>query len=122
MSALKSLSGPKKSSATDYEKGFVVDLGDGEITLQREGERISLKISEIDSITIATTSDGPFICDVWYVIHAGENSMTVPMGATGEKALLDYLLALPGYDSKLFIEAMSCTEDRIFPVWKRSPA
>jgi len=84
-----------------------------------EGTIEKIQWDEIDKIEIVTTSDGPFLPDVFWVLIGTEKQCVVPSGATGEKQLLTRLQALPGFHNEVLISAMSCTADRHFTCWIR---
>jgi hypothetical protein len=44
----------------------------------------------------------------------------VPQGATGERALLERLQELPGFDDRAVIDAMSATARQRFLCWERA--
>lgn len=59
-----------------------------------------------------TTSEGPFVYDVFWV-PAGEHAgCMVPSEAEGCRKLLERLQRLPAFDNDAAIEAMSRTVDR----------
>lgn len=78
--------------------------------------------SEVSEVRIRTTSEGPFLPDVFWVLDAGEEEGRVvyPQGAVGDPELLAAMHArLAGFDDDAVIRAMGCTDDALFVVWRR---
>lgn len=79
---------------------------------------------EITEVRIRTTSDGPFLPDVFWGLHAGEEAPRIvyPQGAVGDPGLLEAMQRrLPGFDNEALVRAMGCTDDAMFVVWRKSP-
>ena len=74
---------------------------------------------ELTEVSIVTTSAGPFMDDVFFVLRgAGENGVVVPQELAMEHKLLDVLQArLPNLDNTAVISAMGCTDDARFVIW-----
>lgn len=53
------------------------------------------------------------------MLEGDHGSLAVPQGATGDGELLWRLQELPGFDNAAFIDAMTCTDDRVFRCWTR---
>jgi hypothetical protein len=77
--------------------------------------------SELSGVIIDTNDSGPVGDDVWWVLLGADGGAAVvyPQGAPGEEAMLDYLLALPGFDHEEMIRAMGCTDNTAFKVWRK---
>ena len=87
-----------------------------------EGSFRRVAWAEITEVRIRTTSDGPFLPDVFWVLHAGEEvpRIVCPQGATGEEGLLEAMQhRLPGFDNDAFGQAMCCADDATFLVWRK---
>ena len=70
---------------------------------------------------LASTNDtGPRGADVWRMLEAvsPEHRVCVPQGATGEQAVIDRLLGLPGFDYGQLIKAMGSTSNALFKCWE----
>lgn len=103
------------------ESRFVVRLSDSEIVCERpDGKVERVGWADLQKVEVVTTGDGPFGPDVFWVLHGTDGGCAVPQGATGDSQLLERLQALPGFDNKALIEAMSCTSDRRFLCWQRT--
>ena len=98
----------------------MVRLSDSEVVCERpDGKVERVGWADLQKVEVVTTADGPFAPDVFWVLHASAGGCAVPQGATGENELLARLQALPGFDNRAVIEAMSCTSDRRFLCWQR---
>lgn len=75
---------------------------------------------ELQAIEIMTTDTGPFVEDVFWILHGDGRGCVIPQEAAGLRELLPRLQKLPGFDNKMLISAMSCTDNAKFPVWERS--
>jgi hypothetical protein len=103
------------------ESRFIVRLSDSEVVCDRpDGKTERVTWSDLQRVEIVTTSDGPMLPDVFWVLHGTESGCAIPQGATGEKELLDRLHALPGFDNGQMIQAMCCADDRRFLCWQRA--
>ncbi len=100
---------------------FVVTIeGDEVCHFRPDGTEESFLWSDLEKIHVLTTDDGPWAPDVFWVFHAsGDTGAVIPQGATGEKELLDKMLAQPGFNSEKFTGAMSSTSNAVFEVWEK---
>ena len=102
------------------ESLFTVTFDEAECTCTRPGgQKESVRWDALEEVLLMTTDQGPLEPDVFWVLSGGETGVVVPQGATGERALLERLQQLPGFDSRPVIEAMGCTDNRQFSCWKR---
>ena len=102
------------------ESRFVVHLSDSEVVCERpDGTAERVSWSDLEKVEIITTGDGPFVTDVFWVLHGGQSGCAVPGGATGEMELLQRLQTLPGFDNEVLIEAMGCTSNKRFVCWQK---
>lgn len=94
------------------EKTISVDDGAGGIA--------SLPWSSLGNVAVITTDSGPFATDLFWILtdKEGRQSITVPMDAGGEDALLKAMQArLTGFDNMAVVEAMSSVESGLFQIW-----
>ena len=104
------------------EKDIVVSFDDDEVScVCPDGYTERVRWDELERVEVITTNEGPWACDVYFVLHGTSSGCVVPQGATGDQKLVERLLKLPAFDEKLFIRAMGCTSNKTFDVWKRSP-
>ena len=71
---------------------------------------------------VVTNDTGPFGSDIWWLLlgRRENTGCTFPCGASGEKAFLDLVLALPGFKNEVFIQAMGSTSNAQFCCWRAS--
>ena len=94
------------------DKVIIVDDGTGRTT--------TLAWADLGTVTVLTTDAGPFEIDLFWILtdRDGRISVTVPMDAHGEHALLLSMQArLAGFDNMAVIEAMSSTGGAMFQIW-----
>lgn len=102
------------------EADFIVEVSDTEISCRRpDGTVERVTVAELQGILIETTSDGPFVPDVFWILVGTSGGCVIPQGATGESVLLERLQKLPGFDNEALIQAMGSTDDRKFLCWER---
>jgi hypothetical protein len=102
---------------------FIVRLSESEVVCERpDGKVERVEWSDLQKVEVVTTSEGPFVPDVFWMLHGTNGGCAVPQGATGEKELLARLQALPGFNNGAVIDAMVCASDRRFLCWERAQA
>lgn len=104
------------------ESLWTVELGDqGICGTDHEGTAKTVSYDGLRTVAIATNDSGPWGADVWWLLYGakGELNCAFPQGATGEKQVLDYLFALPGFDNEEVIKAMGSTSEAVFLVWQK---
>ena len=79
-----------------------------------------LSWAELAVVEVHTNDTGPSGTDVWFVLGGDHGYLSVPQGATGDDELVRRLQALPGFDDAALIEAMTCTDNRVFRCWTRA--
>jgi hypothetical protein len=87
-----------------------------------DGTVESVAWDDLRLIEIRTTDVGPFLEDVFLVLHATESGCVVPQEAEGFVKLVEYLQQWPGFDHKTLISAMTCTDNASFVCWRRGDA
>lgn len=107
----------------DPEARTVISFDDEQIAVRYEnGDTRSVRWQDLTMVAIRTTDEGPFQPDVFWGLHAGDEGPAVvyAQGATGDGELLDALQKrLPGFDNRKLIEAMGCTDNNFFLIWRR---
>jgi hypothetical protein len=83
------------------------------------GKMVSMQIDELDEIGIETTDQGPFAEDVFLILKRDEMRLRIGDPHPIFKQFMDVFGSLEGFDWRPFNEAMSCTDNRYFPCWKR---
>jgi len=97
---------------------FNVEFDETEIRYKRSNGKIE-KVSwnDLKAVILRNTDSGPFEPDVFWILIGSKGGCVIPQGATGEKELLDRLMALPGFDPKAMIASATCTENQDFLCW-----
>ncbi|MBI3942656.1 MAG: hypothetical protein HY326_06540 [Chloroflexi bacterium] len=109
----------RKESHMQPEAGYRVTVDDTAVSCTTPGGDMStVTFAELESVIIRTTDEGPGVPDVFWVLTGAGQTCVVPQGATGEEALIDRLMTLPGFRFETMIAAMSCTENQEFDCWK----
>lgn len=99
----------------------VVLSDDEAVTCVRPGGHTeSVAWADLAAVLIRTTSGGPFVDDLFWVLVAqgAASGCVVPSEAEGRDRLLNRLQLLPGFDSGAVILAAQCTDDRSFLCWQ----
>lgn len=99
---------------------FRLTIDDAGMTLASRGRVEGIRWDEVQRIVLATTSDGPWLPDVWLIfIPDGGTVFAVPTEAEGFEPLFDVLSSrFPGFDFEPFIFAG--TDDADYPCWSRT--
>ena len=90
---------------------------------RRRGDAIAEEVAwdDLVGVDIVTTDQGPYVEDVFFVLHGKDGKGCVVRQEDAVKAkLLDRLQSLPGFDNGKVIEAMCCAENARFVCWKKS--
>ena len=78
---------------------------------------------ELNKVEILTTDDGPFVEDVFFLLHGeGENGCAVGQCEANGTELLSRLQELSGFDNEQLIAAMGSTQNARFLCWERPDA
>ncbi|GAA0653339.1 hypothetical protein [Brevundimonas lenta] len=95
-------------------------LDDNLIRVRDEQGRLQfVGTRDLSAVVVETNDSGPWGLDVWWLLFGAGDQLvcTFPQGAAGEPALLEYLMALPGFDYDQLSRAMRSTANDRFPVW-----
>jgi len=85
------------------------------------GKVESVRWCDLQRVEIWTTSAGPAVDDVFFMLHGKDRSgCAIPQSALGADVLLRRLQELPGFDNEAVIRAMGSTSDAEFVCWKRA--
>jgi hypothetical protein len=97
-----------------------VELSDASVSCTSPSGYVeSVDWDDLRRVEIVTTDEGPFLPNVFWVLHGSERGCVVPQGATGERALLERLQKLPGFRNEAVIEAVPSTVNCRFLCWER---
>ena len=81
-----------------------------------------IRLEDIKGIAIETNDSGPFGTDVIWHVSDGVDTISFPMGATGETDAMKKLQTLDGFDNQELINAMGCTDNKTFILLNRIKA
>jgi hypothetical protein len=122
-----SLPWPKPAAADGMrlakEARYVVEVDDREVICRHPDGRVDrVAWEDLDEVIVETNDTGPWGMDVLWLLlsHRAHTACVIPLGATGEKKLLDALQRLPEFDNEAMIAAMSCADNRSFLCWRRA--
>jgi hypothetical protein len=79
----------------------------------------SVRWADVEAVWVVTTCRGPWIDDVLYVLEGSEGQCTVPSEASGGPGLIERLTQLSGFDHDAYTQAIRCTDNERFLVWRR---
>jgi len=101
-------------------KKAVVTFDDLAVTcLRPDDTKEEVTRLELAAIEIVTTDAGPFIEDLFWVLHGDGHVCVVPQEASGCTKLSARLQTLPNFNHQALIDAMCCTSNSRFPLWQR---
>ena len=104
------------------ESKWVITVEDDRISVCDDaGKATSVAKRDLSGIAIETNDSGPWGADVWWMLFDDSDQLACafPQGATGEEAAIDYFSALPLFNHEEMFRAMTCTDNAVFPVWRR---
>jgi hypothetical protein len=102
------------------ESLFIIQISEAEVSCTRpNGEFEKVDWNDLVSVEIITTDKGPFLPDVFWVLHGSSTGCMIPQGATGETELLNRLQKLPGFQNYVLIKAMMSMENARFLCWQK---
>ncbi len=113
----------RRSERLQPEAQWHVAIDDEKILVSdQNGKTKSLTTMDLKGVIIETNDTGPWGVDVWWFLFGADDQLACafPQGATGEQAMLDYLMALGGFDHAQMVAAMASTQNAVFPVWRAS--
>ena len=99
---------------------LVRDHGDFVSAKFPDGESQTLSWSELTRFEIQTNDSGPWGWDVWFVLVGARDSVSFPLGATGEDDILARVEVVTGKSRRDLIDGMDCTENRTFITWEKA--
>ena len=86
------------------------------------GDGVEYLWSEVNHVSILTTSDGPFCEDVFFVIKTDKGTICIDQSQATDIKLFEQFARLKGFSYEQTILAMGCTDDAVFPCWERDLA
>jgi hypothetical protein len=114
------LFGYRTPAGLQPEARFIVTVTESEIVCSTPYGKIQrCSLRELERIVIQTNDKGPFVSDMTWILQDKRQVCKIPMGATGEKVMIDRLSEIPGFDFDEMMNAMECVENREFLCWKQ---
>ena len=111
------------NSDLDSEAKWIVTISDDEVSCIRPNGKVeSVKWDDLELVAIETSDEGPFVADVFWYLAGKTSGCVVPLGASGEDALLKRLQMLPSFDNEMLPKAMTSTSNQRFILWRRNGA
>jgi hypothetical protein len=104
----------------ERSQGPAVEVDERGVWRVIDGQLESVDWSNLVEVAIATTSDGPYSEDLyWMLIDQNRKGCAVPGGQAA--GLLKRLQRLPRFDNVAVVIASGCTDDAWFTAWKGEP-
>lgn len=113
----------KKPAKLEPESRWTVAFeGEAICVTDHTGKCSYVAKDELSGVAVETNDSGPWGMDVWWILFGANDQLACafPQGATGEQAILDFLLALPSFDHDSMGRAMRSTDNAVFPVWRHT--
>src|SRR5215510_5435884 len=106
-----------------HEEDWVIEIRAGKLGVKTPaGEATQIQFNEIKGIVIETNDSGPWGADVIWHITDGKITIHFPMGATGEKEVVNELMKIEGFDHQEMINAMGSVDNSVFIPLNRTKA
>ena len=123
LSTLKARLNAARNPDLRFEAKWVVTVSSDRISCERPNGNVkSVEWADLRMVAVETTDEGPFAADVFWHLTGETSSCVVPLGATGEPALVERLQTLPGFDNETLIKAMTSTSNQRFILWQKPDA
>jgi hypothetical protein len=104
----------------DREKAWNISYSNNEFRLTSPDHSISsIRKEDLKSVTIETDDTGPSGGDVLWYLSGDDHTLVFPLGASGEKDLLNELQKLDGFNYQKLIKAMESTDIETFILWQK---
>jgi hypothetical protein len=85
------------------------------------GENQTIRVADIQDLGIETTSLGPFVEDIFWVINQESEALRVPQCSPVFSELMKHFETLEGFDWESFNRSMCSTDDAFFHCWQHRP-
>lgn len=120
MSFWNKIFGKEKTKRNQPEDFYEVEITDTFVKVvhpSRPTEQIDW--AEIEEIKLVNTDEGPFLPDVWLILMGNNKGCSIPQGSEGWDKVYDIASKYEGFNFENVIASASCTESKIFDLWKR---
>lgn len=108
----------KQMKVQAHQKCVVEFDASGVVCRRPDGTSESVTWADLQAVIIQTTSEGPFVDDIFWFLIGETGGCVVPSESVGMDRLLERLGDLPGFNHEAVIQAMACPDDKKFLCWK----
>jgi hypothetical protein len=121
MGLLKQMLAIIKRPAHQPEDDYIVTITTDGVDLSHGRFNINeyVKWSDIQSIILVNTAEGPWMPDVWLTLIGSHSKCTIPQGAKGYDEVYDIVSKYENFNFENVINSMTCTDNMEFLLWGR---
>jgi hypothetical protein len=121
MGLLKQMLAIIKRPAHQPEDDYIVKITTDGVGLSHDRFNINdyVKWSDIQSIILVNTDEGPWMPDVWLKLICCDSKCMIPQGAKGYDEVYDIVSKYENFKFENVINSMTCTDNMEFPLWSR---
>jgi len=113
---------PASAPALEPESRWRVGCEDDLLwAIDPEGKRREVAVSQLSGIAVETNESGPVGLDFWWLFYGPDEDVAfvLPLGASGEGAMVDRIAALPGFRHDAYATAIRSTDIETHVIWQR---
>lgn len=113
---------PAPVAAPDSESRWRTGVeGDSIWMLDPEGNRRAAAVSQLVAIAIEASDGGPYGRSAWWLFYGPDEDVafTLPLGASGEGAMVERIAALPDFRHDMYAAALRSADIDTFVIWQR---
>lgn len=105
------------------EEDWIVGIRNGILSVISPTQKSAeIRFEEIKGIAIETNDSGPFGADVIWHVSDGKITIHFPMGARGEKEVVEELMKIDSFNYQEMIDAMGSVDNKVFILLNRTEA
>jgi len=105
------------------EEDWVVGIRNGILSVISPTQKsVEIRFEKIKGIAIETNDSGPFGADIIWHVSDGKITIRFPMGARGEKEVVEELMKIDGFNYQEMIDAMGSVDNKVFIPLNRTEA
>jgi hypothetical protein len=99
---------------------FIVRLSESRVECERpDGEVEAVCWDDLQQVELLNTDEGPWLPDVFWVLHGTHGGCVIPWGATGGSELMERLQRLPDFDNAVILDGAASTRNETRVCWTR---